>query len=73
MTASVLYVQHGRVWAGYLESDTDDEGSERTVLVGTGGRVIAPHEVRRVLAKPIEAHRAVLSRAVKAGYWVEDT
>jgi hypothetical protein len=72
MMASVFYVRAGRVWSGWLESETDADGSERTVLVGRGGRILAPHEVSKVVAKAIEANGAVLSRAVKAGYWVED-
>ncbi len=70
----LLYVNpRGQVRRGHLSTESSASSHGKTVLI-SGGEVLSPGEVLALLApaKPTEDQRAMLWRAIEAGYRVED-
>jgi hypothetical protein len=71
---NVLYVASGgRVRRGHLTTERAESSYGQPVLVA-GGEVVPPADVLALLSppQPTEDERAVLWRAIEAGYRVED-
>ncbi|HSL81714.1 MAG TPA: hypothetical protein VLF66_03005 [Thermoanaerobaculia bacterium] len=72
---NVLYADRdGVVHFGVLTTGGPDEDDTTPVLLGRGGKPLAPGTVLALLAPhhPTEAQNAVLYRAHEAGYRVEE-
>lgn len=71
---NVLYIDRdGFVRLGRLTARGEEEDDPAPVLLGRGGRALAPGDVLALLEphQPTEEQNAALDRAVRAGYRVE--